>query len=609
MFQIKIKMEKWILKFQKIVKENMRIGIIFEMERISVEAMRRMVFFLSNRGSPFVFFQKIIFCLILIIGLNFNFGIFWSFSSTSAYFNDTENSDALLEAGSLDFSLSSDNFSSWIGLGEELGFNVVLTNDGLLPFQYTLKSEKVGGNSDFCNTLELVAELNGVEKYKGNLNSLDISSMTNIGDWLFEIKLPSTEDSFPHETTCQIDLVFRGFQTNVSSFDKSGFTDIEKIRINLISRMIVINEFLPNPEGFAYGFDFGDDSDSKPQGEWVELYNTSRMSFNLNGWYIKDNLASDVNKILITSSNSIPFTTVIDGKGWLVVYMNKAVFDNDGDTVKLFDQSNRLVDSYTYDGSDYCELEPTAGEENSKSGNGSCSGSVPPNKSYARIPDGLGSWFDPIPTPGRANIKEGGGSFDFEIGDLQNEDLQDSIPSSSSRSFDFNPESSFNSKDEEGEENLVENIASGSLDYLISNDSNDNDNNLASKSLTEDFGLENSDFNSEDVVSESFNFENTVSGSFGFKESDSEKDNLNEEEIDNEELNEDELNNNNNNNNNDNNDDELVNEKLEKTKLEEVVSGDSNFNEIASKGFDSEEANFEESASGSESFNQEMIEE
>jgi len=85
--------------------------------------------------------------------------------------------------------------------------------------------------------------------------------------------------------------------------------------------------------------------------------------------------------------------------------MNTAVLNNTGDTVKLFDNSVKMVDSYTYSSSDYCNLEPTPGEENPFSASGSC-GDVPPNKSYARIPDGIGGWVDPIPTPGFKNSLE-----------------------------------------------------------------------------------------------------------------------------------------------------------------------------------------------------------
>jgi len=167
---------------------------------------------------------------------------------------------------------------------------------------------------------------------------------------------------------------------------------------------VVINEFLPNPEGLEYGFNFGDDSSNMPQGEWVELYNNSDNSFDLAGWYIRDESAT--NKIIITAANTNPAGTVINGKSWLVVYINKAVLNNTSDTVKLFDDADNLIDLYTYTTTnDYCDLEPTPGASNTNIPSGACSG-VPPNKSYARIPDGSANWVDPIPTPGAPNILE-----------------------------------------------------------------------------------------------------------------------------------------------------------------------------------------------------------
>jgi len=132
-------------------------------------------------------------------------------------------------------------------------------------------------------------------------------------------------------------------------------------------------------------------------------FDGSDYDFDLAGWYIKDSLDTDTNKIMITAANTYPAGTVINAKSWLVVYMNKAVLNNTGDTVKLFDNTERLVDSYTYTTtSDYCNIEPTPGDKNTTEASGSCAG-VPPNKSYARIPDGIGDWVDPIPTPGMAN--------------------------------------------------------------------------------------------------------------------------------------------------------------------------------------------------------------
>lgn len=162
---------------------------------------------------------------------------------------------------------------------------------------------------------------------------------------------------------------------------------------------VVLNEFLPNPGGFEYGFDFGEDHDDMPQGEWVELYNNSDADVDVTGWYLRDSTPGEGNKTPINAEHILAALPVVPAHGWFVVYMNKPIYNNTGDTVRLFDDSDNLIDSYTYTGDpDYCEIEPTPGEENSAITTGDCGG-VPPNKSYARIPDGIGAWVDPIPTP------------------------------------------------------------------------------------------------------------------------------------------------------------------------------------------------------------------
>ena len=89
--------------------------------------------------------------------------------------------------------------------------------------------------------------------------------------------------------------------------------------------------------------------------------------------------------------------------------MNKSVWNNTGDTVKLFNASNILQDSYAYTSDyDYCDLIPTSGEINDEipsDPDGDCvnGSNIPSNKSYARIPNGTGSFVDPIPTPGKSN--------------------------------------------------------------------------------------------------------------------------------------------------------------------------------------------------------------
>lgn len=140
-----------------------------------------------------------------------------------------------------------------------------------------------------------------------------------------------------------------------------------------------------------------------PQGEWVELYNSSIYPHEVDGWYLWDASNGLGNKVPITAANTMPATTTIPALGYLVVYMNKPVLDNGGDTVKLFDSTDALVDEYEYKGHDYCEIEPTPGEGNSEASSGVNCQLIPPNKSYARIPDGVGAWVDPVPTPGYPN--------------------------------------------------------------------------------------------------------------------------------------------------------------------------------------------------------------
>ncbi len=220
---------------------------------------------------------------------------------------------------------------------------------------------------------------------------------------------------------------------------------------------IVLNEFLPNPEGKQYGHDFGRDSDKMPKGEWVELYNNSNVSMDLTGWYIRTDSSGGGNKVEITASNTDLHTTVIEGNSWLVVYMNKALLSNRRGKVKFFNERNMLIDAYDYDNAEFCDLEPTPGEENDESGTGDCSG-VPGNKSFARIPDGVGAWIDPIPTPGRENVDEISSSIDQAS--FGAEEVEADVPAVTSLPIEENTE-------EKGSEMPVVETAEAPPDILV----------------------------------------------------------------------------------------------------------------------------------------------
>lgn len=145
---------------------------------------------------------------------------------------------------------------------------------------------------------------------------------------------------------------------------------------------VVMNEIFPSP--------LTADSAAKPDGEWVELYNRSSSSVDVNGWVLYDN--DNGHALPITAENSDnnnnPFDfgeTVVPANGYLVVYRNGDAdfdLDNDGDRVRLFNGNignATLKDAYSYP-------------------------STPAGKSIARVSDGMNNWVDPVGTPGRKNV-------------------------------------------------------------------------------------------------------------------------------------------------------------------------------------------------------------
>jgi len=223
-----------------------------------------------------------------------------------------------------------------------------------------------------------------------------------------------TSGTSPISLTSLPETRYIKWKATLTTTDTSKTPVLSEVRViyypGAASKHIVLNEFLPHPSGTNpdYGFDFGEDNDLMPKGEWIEIYNkTGGKAVDLSGWYIKDQEGSIVN---ITSSNTNTGSTIIGANGlgneWLVVYMNGAILNNDSEAIYLYDIFGNLIDSYSYNLSSYCALEPTPGDPNDGTASGSCPTEIPGNKSYARVPDGTGAWFDPIPTPGVQNKLE-----------------------------------------------------------------------------------------------------------------------------------------------------------------------------------------------------------
>lgn len=352
-------------------------------------------------------------------------------TGTGSYFRDTELSSVnRLVAGILDFiGIESPQAYDIYEDNPPVDVPIVITPEpGSVDMHYHTTVEYVSGSATLCNAL--MASVASPFAFSGGLLLLDgyafvVPSLT-IGTTLTDSAGLTDGDQ------CEVDIVFRSWNKDVP--ENTGYVDEERVNVTFTFREpldnggggnnvpsdfdVVLNEFLPDPDDEAGGLNFGDDSDSKPLGEWVELYNNGAAPVDVLDWYLKDASGGAGNThAVIGPTNTNTGSTIIAPGGWLVVYMNKSTLNNTGDTIRLFSDEDILIDSVTYnDPPPACFNDPTPGDENSTTtptgtpGNGNqadCNqAQVPPNKSYARIPDGTGVWVDPIPTPGAPNILE-----------------------------------------------------------------------------------------------------------------------------------------------------------------------------------------------------------
>lgn len=314
--------------------------------------------------------------VLLLVGLNWA-GIA-AVGQTAGLFNDTENSSGnVLAASSLDIVLLPDgNFASGLMYpGDSAVAAINLTNSGALPYQYTARAEILGGEQA-CGYFAVTAT-DGNFSYSGAVGGFTSPASASSGaeDWTFTFNLSPSTPPEVWGQSCFFKWVFTAWQTDFAD-PASGFNDIdERLGVLRIGKAVVLNEFITNPAG--------PDNAPKPGGEWVELYNNSSVSFDLNGWFVYD--STDDGEVPIDADHTIGGTVIL-AHDFLVVYRDgddDFEMNNDADSVRLFtdriSNSGVLVDSYSYPGG------------------------KPEGFSFARIPDGVGAWVDPIPTPGRPN--------------------------------------------------------------------------------------------------------------------------------------------------------------------------------------------------------------
>ena len=164
--------------------------------------------------------------------------------------------------------------------------------------------------------------------------------------------------------------------------DNEGAEDSDtlKVTVNSLSGEIIINEFLPNPEG----------TDS--EGEWIEIKNGGLTSVDLSGWQLDDSEEG-------SSPYLIPEGVSIEAGQYLVFYRQETgiALNNDGDSVRLLYPNGKEASSLSY-------------SEYAKEG-----------ISYAR--DSKGNWFwTTTPTPGEENVITSAEDDEKEIDNKESEE-------------------------------------------------------------------------------------------------------------------------------------------------------------------------------------------
>ncbi len=354
--------------------------------------------------------------LVLIVGLLSQYIL-----PVYAYFNGSVASPRnTVGLATLAFSLASADFSpDTINAGQSTSKTITVSNTGNMNFQYKISVNQTGGDPGLCSALQLQAKLHSIVQYNNSLMSFVYTTASFdslLNDWQMVASLPAGAPAELGGKTCTVKFTFAAWQKNLSDPSK-GFTAVQEtlgaIKSGHWTVMpppapsgVVLNEFLPRPKN----------NGSKPNGEWVELYNLSATdTIDLADYYLMDSYTGGgptTHKIFVEGCRTNTGGTTISPHGFLVVYANEGggescnshgfELNNNGDSVRFFNPSGQLIDSYSYTDSRFCSLTPTPGNSNKNDSDGSCS-KIEKDKSFARIPDGTGVWVDPIPTPGEPN--------------------------------------------------------------------------------------------------------------------------------------------------------------------------------------------------------------
>lgn len=323
--------------------------------------------------------------VVIVLALLASWEIF-STGSTWSFFSDIEISAGnIFQAGTLDVEVISptENFVSNYDEGSSISSGYAMSREfevfdaGKIPFDYSISTENTPEGENYCESLDLMANLDGEIKFDGSLPQFSVSGIEFSGasdKWLLEI-YPG--EGYFDEKDCSFKLVFSAVQRGEIN-SESGFSDKEEFSNTISSGKVVLNEIMADPKG------------SEAFGEWVELYNASDWDIDVGGWMLYD---EDGNGLQIKPCYANLGSTHIAPHGFLVIHRKNGknctsdfTLNNSKDEVRLYtgkiDEGGILVDEFKYENTTKDKIENT----------------------FGRYPDGAGLWQETIPTPGSGNI-------------------------------------------------------------------------------------------------------------------------------------------------------------------------------------------------------------
>jgi hypothetical protein len=199
--------------------------------------------------------------------------------TNASFLNKEKSGEISVSMGAVNFSLESPaDFSDAVTASQSASRDIELKDKGTLDFQYRIKSGNFSG--DLCDHLKLKVKFDGgIDLHSGGLNTFSYA----VGNFSDPEKLKFTaeldgSDSGLQGKKCNFDLVFEGWQKSITNFEDGGFSDTEKI-VNEVkfegdeAKNLVINEVY-------YDDSSGDDTGK----EWIEIYNGTNDSINLDGY-------------------------------------------------------------------------------------------------------------------------------------------------------------------------------------------------------------------------------------------------------------------------------------------------------------------------------------